>query len=189
MIRSISDTTAPENSVHGVVFKELKTFPDDRGFFREVIRGNDPFFGEGFSQWSHSKMAFNTVKAWHFHHRQVDWWYCPIGVIHTVLYDLREESPTYKKKLEFKLGDPALDDDVLMTVVRIPQGVLHGCKVLTPEAHLFYITSRNYDPLDEGRYVFNDPIVPHTWGESSQLIVSVRDRQEFIPPHPRERIR
>ncbi len=177
-------------SINGVVFKELNSHPDDRGFFREVVRGTDEFFLDKlgrncFGQWSHSKMAQNTVKAWHFHHKQIDWWYVPIGVINTVLYDNREESPTYKQKLEFKLGDPEEDSEALVSVVKIPQGVLHGCKVLTNTAHLFYITSETYNPDDEGRLVFNSPAVPHDWGNEADLIVSERDRIEFIPPHPR----
>ena len=38
--------------IAGVEIKELVTRPDERGFFREVIRKTDPFFAEGFGQWS-----------------------------------------------------------------------------------------------------------------------------------------
>ena len=72
--------------IEGVVSKSLRTYPDDRGFFREIIRFNDNFFADQFAQWSHSKMSKNTVKAWHYHHRQIDWWYIPIGVAEVVLY-------------------------------------------------------------------------------------------------------
>lgn len=183
----MSETEAASDSglITGVEFKQLKTFTDDRGFFRELIRHNDPFFTGGFAQWSHSKMGRNTVKAWHFHHRQIDWWYVGIGVIQTVLYDAREESPTYQRKMEFILGDADEDNRALSAVVRIPQGVLHGCKVLTDTAHLFYITSETYNPDDEGRLPFNTPDVPHSWGDESQLIVAANDRHKFIPPHPR----
>ena len=194
MIKKFTATALPENSIHGVLFKELQTFPDNRGFFRELIRYNDPFFEGGYSdgkkcfaQWSHSKMARNTVKAWHFHHRQIDWWYVPIGLVHVAFYDLREESPTYKKKIEFKVGEAELSPDVLITVVKIPQGVLHGCKVLSDFAHLFYITSETYNPEDEGRYPYNSAIVPHAWGDEAGLITVPNDRREFIPPFPRER--
>lgn len=175
-----------ETCIDGVVVKNLRTFKDDRGFFREVIRDTDEFFRGGFAQWSHSKMARNTVKAWHFHHRQTDWWYVGIGVIATVLYDNREESPTYRKKMEFKLGESELDSEAAEAVVRIPPGVLHGCKVLSDIAHLFYITSEVYNPEDEGRFPFNSSEVPHRWGENeSELIVADNDRRVFIPPHPR----
>ena len=50
--------------IDGVEIKKLTTFPDQRGFFREVIRVSDDFFGEGFGQWSHTKSYQGVVKAW-----------------------------------------------------------------------------------------------------------------------------
>jgi len=165
--------------IHGVVVKELQSHPDDRGFFREIIRNTDAFFAEGFAQWSHSHMQQHVVKAWHFHHRQVDWWYVPLGSIEVVLYDLREGSPTHGEKMQFRMGS---DNPV---VTRIPPGVAHGCKVFSPDAHLFYITSRIYDPQDEGRYPFDSDEIPHDWGDPASVITSERDRRYHMPPYPR----
>ncbi len=144
--------------IEGVVFKELVTHPDERGFFRELIRVTDDFFAEGFGQWSHSLMYPGVIKAWHIHYKQVDWWYVPIGVLKVALHDLRAESPTYRKTMEFLLGEnqPA-------RVVRIPPGVAHGCKVISGPVHLFYVTSRVYDPADEGRIPHDDPEIGYDW--------------------------
>ena len=177
--------TSTNNHINGVVFKDLKSFPDDRGFFREIVRGEDEFFNHSFKQWSHSKMSKNTVKAWHFHHKQIDWWYVGLGVVEAVLFDNREESPTFKQKLVFKLGETEIDDDAKVSVLRIPQGVLHGLKVLTDFAHLFYITSEIYDPQDEGRHPFNSPLVGHDWGDESNLIIAPNDKKTHIPPYAR----
>jgi dTDP-4-dehydrorhamnose 3,5-epimerase len=189
VIQRFSDVVLPENTIDGVVFKELKTFSDGRGFFRELVRSTDGFFEEGFGQWSHSLMQKNTVKAWHFHNLQVDWWYVGLGVIHTVLYDNREESRTYRKKIEFLLGEEETSTSAFPAVVRIPTGVLHGCKVLTDTAHLFYITSRTYDPNDEGRFPFNSDLVEHTWGDENKLIVAENDRRVFVPKYERATFR
>ena len=35
--------------IHGIELKPLKIFPDDRGFFMETLRQDDPFF-RGFGQ-------------------------------------------------------------------------------------------------------------------------------------------
>ena len=185
MLRSVAEANDPANEIVGVVFKELKSFPDNRGFFRELVRQTDNFFGDGFGQWSHSKMGQNTVKAWHFHHTQTDWWYVPLGLVHVYLYDNREESPTYRRSLEFFLGDVEGDSRILTSVIRIPPGVLHGLKVLSDTAHLFYITSHTYNPQDEGRLPFNTDLVPHSWGDPSELVVAENDKQTFIPPVPR----
>ena len=130
-------------------------------------------------------MSKNTVKAWHYHHVQFDWWYIGLGVVNVVLYDLREESPTFQKKIEFKLGDSELDGEAFASVVRIPPGVAHGCKCLSDFAHLFYITSETYNPNDEGRYPFNSPLIPHNWGNESELITVPNDRRAFVPTSPR----
>lgn len=167
--------------IKGVEVKVLKTHPDDRGFFREIVRKTDPFFPEGgFGQWSHSRMQKNVVKAWHYHHLQTDWWYIGAGCVEAVLFDNRKESPTLGKKMVVKMsgGEPEFGD-ARCVCVRIPPGVLHGLRVLSEDAHLFYITSHTYNPQDEGRYPFNDPIVEHDWGKDA--ITVENDRRRFEP--------
>ncbi len=144
--------------IEGVALKELKTHPDERGFFREVIRVSDDFFGEGFGQWSHSKMYRDVIKAWHIHKVQVDWWYVPIGALKVVLHDLRPDSPTRGVTQELYLGEVFGD-----RVLKIPPGVAHGCKVLSGEAHLFYVTSNTYNPADEGRIPHDDAGIGYDW--------------------------
>ncbi|MCI5064246.1 dTDP-4-dehydrorhamnose 3,5-epimerase family protein [bacterium] len=172
-----------EITIHDVEVKQQRTFPDNRGFFREVFRSDEPIFQNGnFAQWSHSKMTKNVVKAWHFHHRQTDWWYLALGTAQVVLYDNRSSSPTYQKKMDFLLGEESHLED--SCVVRIPPGVLHGIKVLSEEAHLFYVTSESYDPQDEGRIPYNSLEIPHDWGEG--VITVERDRVPHTPPYDRE---
>ncbi|RMD88098.1 MAG: hypothetical protein D6813_12610 [Calditrichaeota bacterium] len=144
--------------IHGVELKELTTYPDERGFFREIIRVTDGFFKEGFGQFSHSMMYPGVAKAWHIHKTQVDWWYVAVGNIKVVLHDKRQDSPTYGQTQEVLMGenyDPR--------VLKIPPGVAHGCKVLDGPAHLFYITSKTYDPEEEGRIPHDDPEIGYDW--------------------------
>ena len=49
--------------IEGVVFKDLVTNTDERGFFREIIRVTDDFFAEGFGQCSHSLVYPGITKA------------------------------------------------------------------------------------------------------------------------------
>lgn len=144
-------------SFKDVVLKHLTTHQDSRGFFREIVRRSDPFFAEGFAQWSASLMWPGVIKAWHIHERQVDWWYCPTGTLQVALWDRREGSETYGKVLEVFLGEQ--DGG---RVLRIPPGVAHGCKAVgTREAMLFYITSNEYDASDEGRFPYD--AAPYDW--------------------------
>ena len=144
--------------IEGVVVKELVTYPDERGYFREVIRQTDEFFAEGFGQWSHSMMNAGVAKAWHIHKIQIDWWYVACGLLKVALYDKRPESKTYRTTMEILLGDhhPA-------RVLRVPPGVAHGCKALNGPVHLFYVTSHVYNPADEGRIPFDDAEIGYDW--------------------------
>ncbi len=141
-------------SIEGVVLKQLTTHEDERGFFREVIRESDEFF-DRFGQWSHSFMYPGTAKAWHFHRRQTDYWYV-IGALKVALYDTRDDSPTKGRLMDFLMGDGQA------TCLKIPPGVAHGCRALE-RTHLLYITTRVYDPDDEGRIPYDDPSIGYDW--------------------------
>jgi dTDP-4-dehydrorhamnose 3,5-epimerase len=144
--------------IEGVVLKELTTYPDERGFFREIIRETDGFFSEGFGQFSHSMMYPSVAKAWHIHKKQVDWWYVPVGNIKVGLHDRREESPTFRETADVYMGE-----NYGSKVLKIPPGVAHGCRVLGATAHLLYITSNVYDPEEEGRIAHDDPQIGYDW--------------------------
>jgi dTDP-4-dehydrorhamnose 3,5-epimerase len=176
--------------IHGVEVKKLVSHGDDRGFFREIIRNTDDFFisdpevpTANFGQWSHSKMIRHTIKAWHYHHKQTDWWYICGGHARVGLIDNRPESPTYRAVMDFLMGDDT--DSALTASVRIPPGVLHGCRVLSDYAHLFYVTSHTYDPKDEGRIPFNAAEVDFHWGDESGIIVAPNDTRYFSPDFDR----
>lgn len=144
--------------INGVIFKELTTHPDERGFFREIIRGDDDFFTEGFGQLSHSLMYDGVIKAWHFHHVQTDWWYVASGVLRVGLCDLRSESSTYMKTMDFLMGDNQKE-----TAMKIPPGIAHGCKTVQGPVHLLYMTSHTYDPDDEIRIAYDDKKIDFDW--------------------------
>jgi len=150
--------------IDGVQVKKLVTYCDERGFFREIIRVTDDFFGEGFGQWSVSKMYNGVIKAWHIHPNQVDWWYVHSGVLKVVLYDKRENSSTHKELVELFMGD-----NQQAQVLRIPHGVAHGCKCISGPATLFYITSKTYDPEEEGRILYDDPDIGYDWLKGSEI--------------------
>ena len=48
-------------------------------------------------------------------------------------------------------------------VLKIPPGVAHGCRCLSATSHLLYVTSRLYDPEDEGRIAHDDPRIGFDW--------------------------
>lgn len=150
--------------IEGIVFKELVTHTDRRGFFRELIRETDDFFAEGFGQWSHSLMYDGVTKAWHFHNIQTDWWYVVTGVLRVGLCDMRSESPTYRQTMDFLMGDLQPS-----RVLKIPPGIAHGCQTVQGPINLFYMTSHTYNPDDEIRLVYDDPEIDFDWNEGPPI--------------------
>jgi dTDP-4-dehydrorhamnose 3,5-epimerase len=144
--------------ISGVVFKDLVTHTDERGFFREIIRVNDDFFAEGFGQWSHSLVYPGVVKAWHTHKIQTQWTYVACGLLKVALHDCRPDSPTYRKTMEFLVGD-----NQRAYVYCFPPGVAHGYRCINGPAHVFYMTSGVYDLSEEGRIPHDDPTIRYDW--------------------------
>ena len=144
--------------IEGVVVKDLVTHTDERGFFREIVRGSDDFIAEGFGQWSHSLMYQGVVKAWHLHNVQLDWWYVVSGVLRVGLCDRRPDSGTCNQTMDFLLGDhqPA-------RILKIPPGVAHGCKAVQGPVNLLYLTSHEYNPDDELRIPYDAPDIDFDW--------------------------
>jgi dTDP-4-dehydrorhamnose 3,5-epimerase len=148
-----------EAKIVGVEFKELKTFADRRGYFREIIRvTDDPFFNVGFGQWSHSYMFDGIIKAWHFHKIQTDYFYVASGVARIGLCDLRPDSSTFKQTMDFVMGDFQT-----AMVVKIPPGVAHGVKAIQGPVNLMYMMSHTYNPSDEIKIPYDSSEINFDW--------------------------
>jgi dTDP-4-dehydrorhamnose 3,5-epimerase len=150
--------------INGVMIKELIRHPDERGYFEEIIRKSDPFFSEGFAQLSRSHMVDGVVKAWHIHKTQIDWWYAATGIIKSVLYDSRPNSPTYKQLDEYIMGEGQKS-----IVLKIPAGIAHGLKVLQGPADLIYVTSGIYSKEEEGRIQYTDLGIGYDWVQGKAI--------------------
>ncbi|NCO23298.1 spore coat protein [bacterium (Candidatus Moisslbacteria) CG02_land_8_20_14_3_00_36_53] len=145
--------------INGVKIKEVKRHFDDRGFFAEVVKFGEETFKE-IKQTSYTETYPGVIKAFHWHKRQYDIWSPVRGSMRIVLYDLREDSPTYQETQVIYAGE----DNFL--VVLIPPYVAHGYQVLgTEKVGLFYHTTEAYDPKnpDEERLPFNDSKIGFDW--------------------------
>jgi len=145
--------------IHDVVIKKLVTLPDDRGYFREVLRDDDNLLRR-FGQTSVTKTYPGVIKAFHWHKRQDDLWYVVDGMARVVLYDRRPDSPTFGETQVIYAGE---DNPVL---ILIPAGVAHGYQVLgVKPVILFYHTTESYNPQDpdEERIPFDDPSIGFDW--------------------------
>lgn len=144
--------------IEGVLFKNLTTYPDDRGFFRELIKDSDDFAKEGIKQISHSLVYTGVIKAWHAHKEQTQWNYVLNGLIYVALHDLRVDSPTFQKTITFLSGDNQNN-----FIYKFPKGVAHGYQCINGPMNIVYFTSNLYDVEDEIRIPFNDPTINFDW--------------------------
>ncbi len=156
--------------IAGIKFARLQVWADDRGRFLETFRKE--WFPE--RSWeivqtncSHSKA--NVLRGLHYHHRQVDYWFVPCGMIRVALVDLRRSSPSRGASQTVEIGD-----DNPMGIF-IPVGVAHGFVALT-DATLTYLVDNYYDGSDEHGVAWNDPALGVDWGVSAPIL-SPRDRQ------------
>ena len=150
--------------IEGVVFKDLVTNTDERGFFREIIRVTDDFFAEGFGQCSHSLVYPGITKAWHAHKVQTQWTYVACGVLKVVIHDCRPDSTTFRETMELLMGD-----DQSTGVYCLPPVVAHGYRCISGPAHVFYVTSGVYDPDDEVRIPHDDPGIGYDWLKGASI--------------------
>ncbi len=144
--------------IEGVTFKELTTYPDERGFFRELIRGNEEFASDGIGQISHSLVYTGIVKAWHAHKVQTQWNYVVNGLIYVALHDLRKESGTYGKTMTFLTGA-----DQPKSIYMFPPGIAHGYKCIDGPMNIIYFTSGVYDINDEIRIGHDNKEIGFDW--------------------------
>jgi dTDP-4-dehydrorhamnose 3,5-epimerase len=147
--------------ISGVRVVPYQMWPDDRGYFQEIIRigqGAGGNFPPSTTQVSAALSYPGTIKAFHYHLEQTDYWAVVAGVLQVALVDLRLHSPTFGLRNTLYIG-PLRPWQIL-----IPPGVGHGYKVVGREtAVLVYVTDRNYNPQDEKRLAYNDPDVNYDW--------------------------
>jgi dTDP-4-dehydrorhamnose 3,5-epimerase len=164
------------NLIAGVKFVHLKSYADDRGKFLETFRRS--WFPErswDIVQANCSYSRAGVLRGLHYHHRQVDYWFVPTGVLRVGLADLRPGSPTYAASQTLEIGEQN------PIGVFIPIGVAHGFLALT-DVVLTYIVDNYYDGDDERGVAWNDPTLAVAWG-TTEPIISARDQQNPLLQH------
>jgi len=147
--------------IQGVKVAAFPLWPDDRGYFLEVLRvgrGLAAEFDPATTQVSAALSYPGTIKAFHFHLEQTDFWVPAQGMFQVALVDLRPESANFGAKNTLYVG--ALRPWQIL----IPPGVGHGYKVIGKDASmLVYVTNRTYNPKDEGRIAHNQAEIAYDW--------------------------
>ena len=136
----------------GITIKTIERFPDERGFFTEVMRKDwKALFAEDEIAQANLSVTYpSVIRAWHRHLRgQTDYFIALKGVIKICAYDEKTE----------ELNE-IISTDQDIQIVRMPGHYWHGFKALGNEpAMLLYFTTNLYDYAnpDEERRPWNDP--------------------------------
>lgn len=158
---SVISSPSSKELIEGVEIEPFPLWPDDRGYFLEIARlsaGMAAKLDPAEVQVSAALNYNGSIKAFHYHLHQTDYWAPAVGMFQVALADLRDDSPTFGARNTFYLGS------LRPWRVLIPPGVAHGYKVLGGQPGiLIYLTSRHYDPSDEGRIAYNDPSIAYDW--------------------------
>src|SRR3954447_19629225 len=113
--------------IAGVRLAAYPLWPDDRGYFLEVLRlgnGIAADFDPATTQVSAALSYPGTIKAFHYHLEQTDYWVPAQGMFQVALVDLRPESRTFGAKNTLYVG--ALRPWQIL----IPPRIAHGYKVI-----------------------------------------------------------
>ena len=139
-------------------FINIKKNYDERGFFSEIIRFSNFKYNFKKAQISHSKVKKNILKGWHGHKIQCQWNYVVRGTLLVVLYDNNPLSNTYKKYIKKYIGQKYNN-----IAYYFSPGILHSYKCISNIADIIYITSDNYDPLNEIKININSERIKYDW--------------------------
>jgi dTDP-4-dehydrorhamnose 3,5-epimerase len=122
-----------------------------------VLRADQQQF-QGFGEVYFSTVKRGAIKAWKLHTRMTMNVIVPVGRVHFVLYDAREESPTKGNIQEVVIGQ---DNYALLTVA---PGIWNGFRGESDEiSFLVNCSDILFDP-DEGlRRDVDDPSIPYRW--------------------------
>lgn len=160
-IGSVVSAASSAELIAGVRIAPLTLWPDDRGYFLEVLRaGHGPAaeFARATTQVSAALSYPGTIKAFHFHLEQTDLWVPAAGMLQVALVDLRADSPTFGVRNTLYAGT------LRPWQILIPPGVGHGYKVIGGDpALLVYVTDRFYNPADEGRIPYDHEGIHYDW--------------------------
>ena len=140
--------------LNGIRIKPIHRFPDERGFFIEVMRSDwkDLFGEENVAQANLSFTYPGVIRAWHRHVKgQTDYFLVLKGMVKICAFDSKtaEVNEIISSGLDFQ-------------VVRLPGHYWHGFKALGNEpATLLYFTTNLYNPADpdEERRPWDDPAI------------------------------
>ena len=162
-----------ETELPGVFVIKRPSFPDGRGFFREIFRTADLNNRLGFDflplQANHSRSVFGTLRGIHIApwHKLVS---VMSGSVQQIVVDTRKDSKTFRNYISVNLGEENYG------AVFVPAGCGNAFLVTSEQADYMYLATDTWAPGRELYVKYNDPDLHIAWQNNAPL-VSEKDLQ------------
>ncbi|HSC36827.1 MAG TPA: hypothetical protein VLD19_03110 [Chitinophagaceae bacterium] len=141
--------------IDGVQLTPLKIIEGAAGNVMHALKGQESSFN-GFGEAYFSTVSFRAVKGWKKHRRMVLNIIVPIGAIRFVLYDGREESPSYGGIQELRLSPANYQRLTVPTGVWMAfSGDAEGLNML------LNIASIPHDPAEADNLPLDNELIPY----------------------------
>jgi len=156
-------------------FKDLiiiknKSYKDERGYFKELLRENEIKKKFPFLVMSYSKK--NVIRGLHLQQRKSQGKFVTVikGKIYDVVIDLRKKSKTFGKKYSIILSDKNCKS------LYVPEGFAHGFCALDKDNYVVYSCTNYRDKQSEIGIKFDDKKLNINWPTKSPIL-SKKDRE------------
>ena len=156
-------------------FKDLiiiknKSYKDERGYFKELLRENEIKKKFPFLVMSYSKK--NVIRGLHLQQRKSQGKFVTVikGKIYDVVIDLRKKSKTFGKKYSIILSDKNCKS------LYVPEGFAHGFCALDKDNYVVYSCTNYRDKQSEIGIKFDDKKLNINWPTKSPIL-SRKDRE------------
>ena len=143
--------------ISGVKIVDLDQIKDERGKVMHMLKSSDKHF-LGFGEIYFSTAWPGSIKAWHVHKKMTLNNVVISGNAKLVVYDIREQSKTYKLINEFFIGEDNYK------LIQIPPGLANGYKAYGDKQCILANCSTH--PHEKKEILYIDPnnnSIPYNW--------------------------
>lgn len=145
------------SKIEGVNVLPLKELKAIEGSVLHFLRSDSPYF-ESFGEVYLSSIIKDSVKAWKRHIKMTQNLIVPVGEVKFVLFDRRENSPTYGRVQQVSLSREKF------CLLQIPPMIWYGFQgVGDQESLIVNCASHVHDPEEVERLPKDATVIPYHW--------------------------
>jgi dTDP-4-dehydrorhamnose 3,5-epimerase len=147
-----------EITIVGLELFKLKQIIDERGAVFHYLKTTDDSF-KGFGEAYYSKVNPGVVKGWKKHHLVHQHFCVPNGAIKIVVFDCRDNSPSFGE-----IDEIILDDDSNYFLLSLPPGLWYSFKCISDSYSLLAnIIDLPHDPNESEILPLETDLIKYSW--------------------------